>query len=112
MKVATAVASKVINEGAPMKIGDASLAAGSGWRDIDPNHIAELKADFTRGFFGVNMLSRPTIFRKHGGPATAADGNARISDGKHTLASLAELRQTYKAAVAADTDSPAVAGDD
>ena len=55
-----------------MKISDLSVTADSGWRDVSDSRVAELIDTFVkRGLYGVGILRRPQVVRRHCGAAPA-----------------------------------------
>ena len=101
-----------------LPLDDFSIAADSGWRDLDEDRIDELVSIFKNGDFGATTLAMPTVLCDDEGKALLSreDGRARINNGKSTVAALQKLRAEWLASgprgVAGSPGSSQVAGND
>jgi hypothetical protein len=85
----------VVAENQRIPITEVDCSIESGWRDVDLARVAELKDMFLKGLFGVNLLRRPMVLKRHGALARSTSGNVLLLDGKHTFVALTELKRMY-----------------
>lgn len=111
-KTATVVCPVTVKEGELVKISDVSVAADSGWREVNQRRVDELVDSFKTGLYGVGLLRRPSILSAHGAVKLASDGRSTLMDGKHTFVALAILAELYRKDVESANAEPATVGED
>ena len=82
---------EVVSATAVVPLSEISVGESSGWRELTPERVEELKEIFMRGEYDKNVLKKPSL--RHVGylPKTDAQGMKLVFDGKHTTAALKEL---------------------
>jgi len=97
------VAPNVLAESQRVKLSDVCVGEESGWRMLDRARVAELKDQFRKGLYGINLLTRPKLLKAHGNfIISPKDGKNLLLDGKHTFVALNELASQYIAEADAD----------
>ena len=75
-----------------VQLDDISLASDSGWRDVDPHMVAQLKEKLMQGDLGRTTLGNPSIVCEQQQALTASDGKLCINNGKHIITALVEMK--------------------
>ena len=76
---------------------DISIAADSGWRELDQEDVDRLTRLFREGDYGVGILTIPSVqvdFQKKM-KESVADGRALLNNGKSTVAALQQLAKAW-----------------
>jgi len=96
-KAATASAKvpKVTQEAVLVLVQDVCTLAESGWRPLGDQRVQELKETFLAGYYGLNILKKPSLLYTDGSPKCGTDGNRLLCDGKHTIYALQEVKKMY-----------------
>ena len=82
-----------------------SVAADSGWRDLDPIHVAELEMVVRSGRWGQTTLARPSVLEASGRKVVSLeDGRFALNNGLHAIKAL----QNVAKAIAKMQDGTAV----
>jgi len=74
---------------------DISLAADSGWRELDESHVTSLMAIVTNKDWGATALAGPSLVAEGGRIISSKeDGKYVIFNGKHMVAALQRIAST------------------
>lgn len=74
----------VIQRGTRIKLQDLSCDPTSGHRDVDPDRVRELKAEFRDGKYKQTLLGAPSIVKGE----LDTNGKTLLQDGKATVKAL------------------------
>ena len=77
-----------------LALAEVSICEDSGWRDLDLERVAELRALFEAGEYGATTLAIPSILTDADGRPQVSkhDGRYRLNIGKSTIAALQALQ--------------------
>jgi hypothetical protein len=80
-------------------VDDLSVAADSGWHELDGVRVDALKVDFRNGKYGTGNFSKPSVQISSSSPEgndeevkSDIDGLTRLDNGKSTIKALRDLK--------------------